>query len=585
MKQLKLGPVSMPITQFASQGNAVLGIRDSGKSYSATYLAEQLYAAGIPFVAFDPSGVWKFLRVPGKGNGLPVVVAGGKTPDLPLTPASAPEIVRAAMRANVSLVVDLYDIHISKADWSRIVEACIRVLLYENGEHGLRHIFIEEAAEFAPQIVGQDKAKVYAEVEKLVRIGGNALLGYTLINQRAEQVNKACLELCDCLFLHRQKGKNSLKSLEKWLEYSQGSDTKEIIKGLPTLPSGQCWLWPAGADHATHIHMPQKETFHPDRRALIANPAAANVKRVDAAKFVTELKGSLEKYLDEAKANDPAALKKRIAELEKATAAKPIKNDAAAAIDKTQLKKDLDKSFQDGVAKGVEIARAAIDGQLNDAVRGMDSRIDKLRRIVKPQIASSAKMPVRPAAPITYSVHPQGVKRAPETTRAIEEVVRHAASINGESNGELPKGERVVLNVVAQFGSQGVDMDQMFVLTGYKRRSITDYVGRLRAKEFLSSEWPVKATAAGVEALGSGFEPLPTGDALREYWYKRLSAGELKIFREIIERYPQGLSLSGISDITQYATRSVSDYVGRLKSRRLVTREGAEIVASENLFS
>lgn len=70
MKNLKLGSLSIPITQFASQGNAVLGIRDSGKSYSATYLAEQLYAASIPFVAFDPSGVWKFLRVPGAGAGL-----------------------------------------------------------------------------------------------------------------------------------------------------------------------------------------------------------------------------------------------------------------------------------------------------------------------------------------------------------------------------------------------------------------------------------------------------------------------------------------------------------------------------------
>ena len=45
--------VSIPTLEFASQGNAVLGIRGSGKTYSATWLAEQLHEQEIPFVAFE----------------------------------------------------------------------------------------------------------------------------------------------------------------------------------------------------------------------------------------------------------------------------------------------------------------------------------------------------------------------------------------------------------------------------------------------------------------------------------------------------------------------------------------------------
>ena len=94
--------------------------------------------AGIPIIAFDPAGIWRWLRVANKGAGYPVVVAGGEQPDLPLTPDGAPEIVRAAMREGVSLVVDLYSMKLSKADWHRIVERSVRVLLYENKAHAAR---------------------------------------------------------------------------------------------------------------------------------------------------------------------------------------------------------------------------------------------------------------------------------------------------------------------------------------------------------------------------------------------------------------------------------------------------------------
>lgn len=162
-------------TTYASQGNALLGIRDSGKTVTAEGLAERLMDGGIPITVIDPIGRWRFLRVPGKGKGYPVVVAGGADGDLPLTPQNAESLIRAAMQN-------------------------------------------EEAAEFAPQRVAPGQGQVYAEIEKLARMGGNALLGYTLINQRAEEVNKAVLELCDTLILHRQKGRNSLTALSKLVD-------------------------------------------------------------------------------------------------------------------------------------------------------------------------------------------------------------------------------------------------------------------------------------------------------------------------------------------------------------------------------
>ncbi len=252
------------------------------------------------------------------------------------------------MRDGVSLVIDLFDINLSKADWKRIVTACVRVLLHENAEHGLRHVFIEEAAEFAPQRVGPDQGAVYAEIEKLARMGGNSRLGYTLINQRAEEVNKAVLELCDNLFLHRQKGRNSLTALSKWLDIADVKDSRQIIDSLPNLPSGECWAWLAGTPRPVHIKVPLKNSLHPDRRTMRGDgDAAVKVKAaVDVGAFVTTMRSSLGKIEEEAKANDPVALKKRIAELEKFTlnAQKSIPADIDA----------LDRAERRGFEQGVQ---------------------------------------------------------------------------------------------------------------------------------------------------------------------------------------------------------------------------------------
>lgn len=295
---LKIGDgLSIDATDYASRANAILGIRDSGKTTTAKKIAEELFDAGIPFFAFDPSGRWRFMRSPApvrsagrEGRGFPVVVLGGAQPDLPLDPEKAHEVVRAAMRAGVSLVVDLYDKRLSKADWRLIVQTCVQTIFYENEDiGGLRHVFLEEAAEFVPQ--RPYDGRTYAEVEKLVRMGGNAGVGVTIINQRAEEVNKAVLELCDNLLLHRQRGKNSLASLKKWLNAVEG-DVADITTTLAGLPAGECWAWFRDGGGPKRIHVAPLQSFHPDRRSMFSGKVAA--ARVDVSDFLKEMQIALD---------------------------------------------------------------------------------------------------------------------------------------------------------------------------------------------------------------------------------------------------------------------------------------------------
>lgn len=250
---------------YAIQANAILGIRDSGKTYTATLVAEQLFQCGIPFIAFDPVGVWKYLRVGKKGaKGLPIIVAGGDSScDIKLTSDNAASIVRAAMKCGASLVIDLYSPALAnKSTWIKIVKDCIHLLMYENKSYGLRHVFLEEAAEFIPQVVRSQHSLVYSEIEKLARMGRNAKLGMTIINQRAEEVNKAILEICEMSFLHKQVGRNSLSAINKWMEILSIEDRQNFIKQLPHLQKGSCIV--VGAErNPILIHVDKKKTDHP----------------------------------------------------------------------------------------------------------------------------------------------------------------------------------------------------------------------------------------------------------------------------------------------------------------------------------
>lgn len=299
---MKIGKIQINEVDYAIRANALLGIKETGKTYGAMWFAERLMDSGIPIVAIDPSGVWRYLKVPAPGNeGYPVVVIGDNG-DIPLSSDSAAQVMRAAMEAGVSVVFDLFSKHLSKADWRKIVRDICEVLLYENQDYGIRHVFMEEAKEYVPQQV-YDKL-VFSAVEKLIRIGGNSQVGITLINQRAEGINKDVLELCAALFLFKQVGRNSITNLEKWLKKVDMDNQAEITKSLFTLSKGNCWFFDEDSRSPALIQIPAKKTVHPDRRQMVS-PTFKQTP-VDVSEFVSRLNKSLAKQAKAVKDSQPS---------------------------------------------------------------------------------------------------------------------------------------------------------------------------------------------------------------------------------------------------------------------------------------
>ena len=556
MKTFSIPPVEIPIAEFASQGNAILGIKSSGKTYGATCIAEKLMDAGIPIIAFDPIGVWRNLKVPGKGKGYPVVVAHPEDGDLPLTPHSAPEIVRAALRHNVSLILDLYSIKLSKADWRNIVEQSTRILLHENKDTGvLRHLFIEEASEFCPQRIQPDQGRVYAEIEKLSRMGGNVSLGYTLINQRAEEVNKAVLEICDCLILHRQKGRNSLTSLGKWLDFSDSAMSKKIIHTMPTLEPGQCWIWPQDAEIPTLCRFPTKSSFHPDRK----HPAKIMAgKPADVSAFVAQLAQSLEKVLEEAKQNDPAELKKRIRQLERtfeiqATEVRTVEVKVPAlSADEIHKLQKLHDSFSDCLSKMHPLHQTA--GEI----------VNIMERVIKTTEAQK----------MAYSSIVQPPQR------------KLLAQPQSNTNGIVRGGLRRMMIALAQ--RPGLNKSQLGVRAGLSSKSGTfsTYLGRLRTNGWLEGAGDcMKLSENGLTALGQ-FDPLPEGKSLYEYWLGELgNSGAARMLSALYAAHPRRLSKQELGEaaVISHTSGTFGTYMGTLRRLELIEGRGEFGVAKELL--
>src|SRR5574342_544263 len=114
---INLGSLQLPV-EILVQTLAIIGIRGSGKSTTARVLAEELHAAGLPWIAVDPVKVWWGVRAGRDGSssgGLPVVVFGGKNGDISIGKDDGKKVAEAIIESNVCAVIDLS--LLSKTAW------------------------------------------------------------------------------------------------------------------------------------------------------------------------------------------------------------------------------------------------------------------------------------------------------------------------------------------------------------------------------------------------------------------------------------------------------------------------------------
>lgn len=564
-----------------TQTFGVLAMRGAGKSNAARRMAEQMHAASLPFVAVDPVGAWWGLRSAGggKAGGIPIPIFGGRHGDLPLERGSGVLIADLIVEKRLSCVLDLSDFDSEAAKKAFLLDFAVR--LYRRNTAPL-HLFLEEADDYIPQKPMRDEAHLLRAWENIVRRGRQRGLGITMITQRSACINKNVLTQVETLIAMRITSPQDRKAIAAWVEYHGQSEA--ILESLAGLKDGEAWVWsPHWLGKVTRVQVARSETF--DSGATPRGAAHA----VPATLADIDLAGLREKMaatIDAAKANDPKELKRelaeagrKIAELEKHGAARPAGRVEIKRIEVPILKEGHLARLETALKRLCEANLRCWDiaAEVGRAV----GRLPEAQRIAAIAAEPLAELTTGPGVCVNESSFGFPKGWVPKAVKAIRVGI---AETNG---GARSGGKGRILAALAQ-QPEGLSADALGILTGLTVNAGTfgTYIGQLRSEALIAGGRDgFMLTPAGRSAT-AGVAPLPTGEALREWWRRKLGGGGIgRMFEALWGAYPCSLSRAVLAERIELTGNAgtFGTYLGKLRKLRLVTGRD-ELRASEELF-
>lgn len=580
--------------ELATEAVAVFGRRGSGKSNTLTVCMEGLMSNGYQVVLIDPKGEGWGLRRPGSHKvTFPVVVLGEPHGDLPLDEHHGATVADAVVDSGQSFVLSLAGFP-SKASDRRFVTAFCERLYRRKMQQTVKTplaVVIEEAGLFVPQRIPSGGEALVGAIQQLVRQGRAFGIGVYLADQRPASVNTDVRTQMEVLICHQVSGAHDRKALREWVE-AQADDSmlKEFFEHIAALQPGEAFIWsPAALRLFERVTVRRRWTYDSGATPTQQKsnpPGEASTIDLDA------LRTQMSEAVEQAKANDPRELRKRIVELEReletnlkqttpvSAAPEDIEDQLAA-----EYKQGAAAGYADGWADCAEQYGAAVESErdrftqaIGDAMQAVEFVVPTVTRDARAESREIIRNFIHEPAPRS-----QKADLPPRMTQQVSSTPKSArASSNGD--GKLGKGEATILTAIAQHRA-GVDREQLTVLTGYKRSSRDTYLQRLSAGGYIDTGGgAITVTDQGVAALGSDYQPLPTGARLQEYWLDRLSGGEEAILRVLIRAYPSAVDRDAISEETGYKRSSRDTYIQRLSARKLVTSTREGVTASDTLF-
>ena len=556
MSGLTIGKgISLP-TEAATRRLAILGTSGAGKSNAAVVMAEEFYAAKVPWFAIDPKGDWWGVRSSGDGKkpGLHVPIFGGIHGDIPIEATAGKVLAETIARQRLTALIDVSQFE-SRQEMFGFLADFASTMLRMNTEP--MHAFLDECHQYIPQRA-LDKGtllRCLGAFERLVGQGRNKGIGVSLLSQRSALVNKNVLDLTECMIAMRTFSPRDRDAVEGWL--SQFGGSKEISATISALENGEAWIYAPEwlRKPPERIQFRQRWTFDSGATPKVGESVTppSTLADVDLA----ALGGRIAETVERVKADDPKALRARIAELERAA-------------------RDVKPTVDTEAIEGMRLQRDAAMEVVRQVKAALASTAETLRTLAA-DIDGDALAPAHAAPRPDTTRHPVAAPRVAPS---------RAPATTADSDAKpLAKVERAVLSVLAQYGSR--TKRQVATLTGYAigGGGFLNGLGSLRSRGYVVGTDPLEITDAGVAAIDGQWEELPTGRALVEWWQSKLSKAERAILGALVDCYPEALTKADVAERTGYEAKGggFGNACGRLRTLELI--EGtAEMRASEAFF-
>lgn len=558
--------LSLPI-EFLTSTQAIVAKKRVGKTYTAMVEAEELLEAGQQVVVLDPTGAWWGLRssADGKSAGYVITIFGGDHGDVPLEATAGEVIAQAIVTERFSCVLDLTLLR--KAERLRFIADFLETLYRLNRE--AMHLFIDEADVAAPQkAFTPEQARALGACDELVRRGGIRGIGVTLITQRSQVLNKDVLSQIDTLVVMRMNHPKDIGAIRDWIiEYVDAKTAKEMIASLPSLPKAMAWFWSPLTEQFQKIKIREKRTFDSGKtpEAGVRQVMPKKMAEIDIQRLGEMIASTVERV----KQNDPKALKLRIAELERQVA-KPAP--AAKVETRTIEKPILEAKVAEKLGKVIDHAQVKV-AELYDRLGTVMSELMAVKKALFVAEAWTKAPPSSPARTprLSHYIAPPRSKSADASPAA--------------AGGELAGGERKILTALAQYPG-GRSKQQVAILTGYAHNGggFSNYVSALRTKGYLEGDSArLVITRLGAETLG-GFEPLPTGKALFDFWQGQLGKAEREVLRVLFDDWPEARPKEYVAVKAGYSANGggFNNALSRLRTLELIEGK-AKLRASDQL--
>ncbi|HUY25187.1 MAG TPA: hypothetical protein VMV09_07785 [Candidatus Saccharimonadales bacterium] len=555
MSKLRISPTLALPLDWMTLASVVYGARGSGKTHFGGVIAEAVTKEHQRFCAIDLKGDWWGLKAGADGvsEGIPVVVFGGDHADLPLEDTAGVFVADVVAELEQSVILDLE--HLSKGKQVRFLASFFERLYDKNREPLL--LLADEAQRYAPQRPISPEASVcLGAVEDIVKLGRKHGVGVVLFTQRGAGLNKEVSELSDMLVAFRTPGPLDQDRIKDWLDANATREQRDqVMSKLSGLPTGTAVI---ASNHPglrifETVHIRDRETFDSSATPRIGQ------KRVEPKRLaqvdLEQLRDRMAATIERAKADDPKDLRRRITELERQLAQKPVAPEPVVERVEVPVQGEEDRELTRDMLQGLQDLATDLRGLSDHLVTRIEAVGQKATDAPRPQ-------------PRVLPPAPASVKRAPILSAE-----------KSQSNGHLNGPQQAVLDALAWWEAAGVGAPthaQVGYVAHYSAgggywRSI---VGALSTGGLI--QYPMRGSIAlTVEGRARANPPATPASttALHDMVREQLDGPRRTILDVLLDEYPNALTHEELGLRTGYSPgggywRSL---VGRLSTLGLIT--------------